>query len=151
MVQRRGTGKALVLLAKPPPRHKGSPIVMNVIRAWREFRSDAPRSAVERNQRTLGKASIVVPPRHEDIARVAAHIQVLHPLIETQPSNRKCVYDKAPMGLLLGLSQNVFERESACRATVTSQEEGRVGRTLGKSSWPLSHVSRLCQSCPTWR
>ena len=54
------------------------------------------------------------------------------------------------MGFLLELSQNVCERESECRATVTSQEEGRVGRTLGKSSWPLSHVSRLCQSCPTW-
>ena len=94
MVQRRGTGKALVLLAKPPPRHKGSPVVVNVVETSGNFRSNASRSAVERNQRILGKATIVVPQRHEDIARVAAHIQVLHPLIETQPSNGECVLIK---------------------------------------------------------
>src|SRR5215813_1690894 len=100
VVQVRPPRIALGLPLEPSARGPIAPQLVDIFRASRQFGPYPARSRVEQCDCGVSEPVIVVPERHEDIARVAPDVDVLERAIERQAVERKMGLDEAAMFLL---------------------------------------------------
>src|SRR6516164_11618028 len=94
VVQVRPPRIALALPLKPSARGPVAPQLVDIFRASRQFGTYPARSRVEQCECGVSEAAIVVPERHEDIARVARDVDVLERAVERQAVERKVGLDE---------------------------------------------------------